>query len=107
MLDQLADTLIHANGASRATDAVIKQVFNDPMVVFEFREGHSIESAPAYTNSIDESVRIAQSYGGYGEVVYETAEFAPALARARTSDAPAIIELITDSAALSPRQNLA
>ncbi len=50
---------------------------------------------------------LAQSYGGYGEVVYETAEFASALARARTSDAPAIIELITDSAALSPRQNLA
>lgn len=65
MLEQLAETLIHANGASRATDVAIKQVFNDPKVGFEFREGHSIEIAPAYTNSIDESVRIAQRYGGY------------------------------------------
>jgi acetolactate synthase-1/2/3 large subunit len=49
---------------------------------------------------------LAQSYGGYGEVVRKTEDFGPALARARSSNKPAIIELITDPRALSPRQNL-
>ena len=49
---------------------------------------------------------LAQSYGGYGEVVRKTKDFGPALARARSSNKPAIIELITDPRALSPRQNL-
>jgi acetolactate synthase-1/2/3 large subunit len=49
---------------------------------------------------------LAKSYGGFGETVLKTEDFAPALARARASGRPAIIELITDPAALSPRQTL-
>jgi acetolactate synthase-1/2/3 large subunit len=49
---------------------------------------------------------LAKSYGGFGETVHKTEDFAPALARARAGGRPAIIELITDPAALSPRQTL-
>ena len=49
---------------------------------------------------------LAKSYGGFGETVHKTDNFAPALARARASGRPAIIDLITDPAALSPRQTL-
>ena len=49
---------------------------------------------------------LAQSYGGHGEVVRKTDEFSAAFERARTSNLPAIIELITDPRALSSRLNL-
>lgn len=49
---------------------------------------------------------LAQSYGGHGEVVRKTDEFPAAFERARTSNLPAIIELITDPRALSSRLNL-
>ena len=49
---------------------------------------------------------LAKSYGGFGETVHKTEDFAPTLARARASGRPAIIDLITDPAALSPRQTL-
>ena len=49
---------------------------------------------------------LAQSYGGHGEVVRKTDELPAAFERARTSNLPAIIELITDPRALSSRLNL-
>ena len=49
---------------------------------------------------------LAQSYGGHGEVVRKTEEFPAAFERARASNRPAIIELITDPRALSPRLSL-
>ena len=49
---------------------------------------------------------LAQSYGGHGEVVRKTDEFPAAFERSRTSNLPAIIELITDPRALSSRLNL-
>ena len=49
---------------------------------------------------------LAQSYGGHGEVVRKTDEFPAAFERARASKRPAIIELITDPRALSPRLSL-
>ena len=49
---------------------------------------------------------LAQSYGGHGEVVRKTDEFPAAFERARTSNLPAIIELITDPRALSSLLNL-
>ena len=48
----------------------------------------------------------ARAYGGHGETVTTTAEFAPALARSRDAGVPAIIDLKIDPAALSPRQTL-
>ena len=40
---------------------------------------------------------LAKSYGGFGETVHKTEDFAPALARARAGGRPAIIELIRAS----------
>lgn len=44
----------------------------------------------------------ARSFGGHGERVEDTAEFAPALARARQSGLPAIIHCLIDPEAISP-----
>ena len=46
---------------------------------------------------------LAQAYGGYGEVVCDDGDIAPALARARQAGRPAILELRLDRTALSPR----
>ncbi|MDG2097187.1 MAG: thiamine pyrophosphate-binding protein [Paracoccaceae bacterium] len=45
---------------------------------------------------------LAQSYGGYGEVVRSSNEFPPALERARRSNKAAIIDLRTDPKAINP-----
>jgi acetolactate synthase-1/2/3 large subunit len=41
-----------------------------------------------------------------GEIVTETAQFAPALARARASTKPAVIEIRTDPQAITPNTTL-
>lgn len=49
---------------------------------------------------------IARAYGGHGETVETTADFAPAFARARESGKPAIIEIKLDPEALTPMRTL-
>jgi acetolactate synthase-1/2/3 large subunit len=49
---------------------------------------------------------LARAYGGHGETVRETAEFAPALARARASGKPAIIHCLIDPEAITPARSL-
>ena len=49
---------------------------------------------------------LAQAYGGHGERVTRTEDFAPAYARARAAPGPAVIELVLDPEALSPSQTL-
>lgn len=44
---------------------------------------------------------LARAYGGHGETVLDTADFAPAFARARAAGRPAVIELRVDPEALS------
>jgi acetolactate synthase-1/2/3 large subunit len=46
---------------------------------------------------------LARAYGGHGERVTQTQDFAAAFERARTCGKPAIIELKTDPAAVSHR----
>jgi acetolactate synthase-1/2/3 large subunit len=48
----------------------------------------------------------ARAFGGHGETVTRTEEFAPALERALASGKPAVIELKLDPEALTPRQTL-
>jgi acetolactate synthase-1/2/3 large subunit len=45
---------------------------------------------------------IARAYGGHGETVLKTEEFAPAFERARARGKPAIIHVKTDAEAISP-----
>ncbi|MCO5147430.1 MAG: thiamine pyrophosphate-binding protein [Aquamicrobium sp.] len=49
---------------------------------------------------------LARAYGGHGETVTETAEFAPAFERARASGIPAIIEVQLDPEAITPTRTL-
>ncbi len=45
---------------------------------------------------------IARAYGGHGETVEKTEDFAPAFARAKASGRPAILHLKTDPEAITP-----
>ena len=45
---------------------------------------------------------LVRAYGGHGECVTATADFAPALDRALNAGVPAVIELVLDPDALSP-----
>ncbi len=49
---------------------------------------------------------LARSYGGHGETVESSDEFAGALARARSAGIPAILDLMVSPEALTPRQRL-
>ncbi len=49
---------------------------------------------------------LARAYGGYGEVVAHTADFAAAFERAQAAGVPAILELRIDPEAITPRQSL-
>jgi acetolactate synthase I/II/III large subunit len=48
----------------------------------------------------------ARSFGAYGERVESTEAFAAALERALAADGPALLELVCDPEALTPRQSL-
>ncbi|MEW9836495.1 thiamine pyrophosphate-binding protein [Mesorhizobium marinum] len=48
----------------------------------------------------------ARAFGGHGETVNETADFAPAFERARKSGKPAIIEVKLDPEAITPTRTL-
>jgi acetolactate synthase-1/2/3 large subunit len=49
---------------------------------------------------------LARAYGGHGETVRETDEFAPAFERARASGKPSIIEIKLDPEAITPTRTL-
>jgi acetolactate synthase-1/2/3 large subunit len=49
---------------------------------------------------------LARAYGGHGETVLKTDEFAPAFERARASGKPAIVEIKLDPEAITPTRTL-
>ncbi|MDQ6433414.1 thiamine pyrophosphate-binding protein [Mesorhizobium sp. LHD-90] len=49
---------------------------------------------------------LARAYGGHGETVEKTADFAPAFERARASGKPAIVEIRLDPEAITPTRTL-
>jgi acetolactate synthase I/II/III large subunit len=51
-------------------------------------------------------VALARAYGGYGEAVEATAQFAGAFTRARASGKPALIEIRLDLEAINPSRSL-
>ena len=51
-------------------------------------------------------VAFAEAYGGHGELVARTEDFAPAFERARRSGKPAIIEVRLDAEAITPTRTL-
>jgi acetolactate synthase-1/2/3 large subunit len=50
---------------------------------------------------------LARAYGGYGERVERTEDFAPALERASASGKPAILHCLLDPEAITPTTTLA
>jgi acetolactate synthase I/II/III large subunit len=61
-------------------------------------------SATALTNP--DFAALARAYGGYGETVKTTAEFADAFLRAKASRLPSILELQIDPEAITPARTL-
>ena len=51
-------------------------------------------------------VALARAYGAFGERVSRTEAFPAAFERARASGIPALLELIVDPEALTPKQSL-
>jgi acetolactate synthase I/II/III large subunit len=49
---------------------------------------------------------LARAYGGHGETVDKTADFAPAFERARASGKPAIVEIRLDPEAITPTRTM-
>ena len=49
---------------------------------------------------------LARAYGGHGETVKRTADFAPAFARARAVGKPALIHILLDPEAITPTRTL-
>ena len=49
---------------------------------------------------------LARAYGGHGETVEKTADFAPAFERARASGRPAIVEIRLDPEAITPTRTM-
>ncbi|WP_245263742.1 thiamine pyrophosphate-dependent enzyme, partial [Mesorhizobium sp. L2C089B000] len=49
---------------------------------------------------------LARAYGGHGETVENTADFAPAFERARASGKPAIVEIRLDPEAITPTRTM-
>ena len=49
---------------------------------------------------------LARAYGGHGETVTTTEEFAPAFARARAAGKPALIHILLDPEAITPTRSL-
>jgi acetolactate synthase-1/2/3 large subunit len=49
---------------------------------------------------------LARAYGGHGETVEKTADFAPAFERARASGKPAVVEVRLDPEAITPTRTL-
>ena len=49
---------------------------------------------------------LARAYGGHGETVETTDEFAPAFERAKKSGKPAVIEVKLDPEAITPTRTL-
>jgi acetolactate synthase I/II/III large subunit len=62
-------------------------------------------SGTALTNP--DFARLIEAYGGHGEVVSETAAFAPAFRRAVASGKPALIELRTNPDQITTRATIA
>ena len=61
-------------------------------------------SATSLTNP--DFADLARAYGGHGETVTKTEEFAPAFERARASGKPSIIEVRLDEEAITPTRTL-
>lgn len=94
--------------AMRYNLAIITLVINNSMYgtirMHQEREYPGRVSATDLTNP--DFAALARAYGGHGEAVEKTEDFAPAFLRARASGKPAIIEIKLDPEAITPTRTL-
>ncbi len=94
--------------AMRYNLAIITLVINNSMYgtirMHQEREYPGRVSATDLTNP--DFAALARAYGGHGEAVGKTEDFAPAFLRARASGKPAIIEIKLDPEAITPTRTL-
>jgi len=94
--------------AVQAKAAVVVLVIDNGMYgtirMHQEREYPGRISATALKNP--DFAALARSYSGHGETVRNTAEFGPALARARASGKPSIIHCLIDPEAITPARSL-
>ncbi len=87
---------------------IITLVINNSMYgtirMHQEREYPGRVSATDLTNP--DFAALAQAYGGHGETVEKTEDFAPAFLRARASGKPSIIEIKLDPEAITPTRTL-
>lgn len=87
---------------------IITLVINNSMYgtirMHQEREYPGRVSATDLTNP--DFAALAKAYGGHGETVEKTGDFAPAFLRARASGKPAIIEIKLDPEAITPTRTL-
>ncbi len=89
--------------------APIVLVFNNQMYgtirMHQERQFPGRVSGTGLTNP--DFARLIEAFGGYGETVTKTAEFAPAFGRAAESGRPAVIELVTNPEQITTRATIA
>lgn len=88
--------------------AVIFIVVNNGMLgtIRMHQERHHPARVMATDLKNPDFVALARAYGAFGERVSRTEAFPPAFERARASGKPALLELIVDPEALTPKQSL-
>ncbi len=88
--------------------AVVTIVFNNGMYgTIRMHQEREYPSRVVATTLINpDFAAFARAFGGHGETVQATSEFAPALERALASGKPAIIELAIDPEAITPKRTL-
>ena len=88
--------------------AVIFIVVNNGMLgtIRMHQERHHPARVMATDLKNPDFVALARAYGAYGERVLQTEAFPAAFERARASGKPALLELIVDPEALTPKQSL-
>ena len=94
--------------AMRYSLPIITLVINNGMYgtirMHQEREYPGRVSATDLTNP--DFAALAKAYGGHGETVQKTEDFAPAFLRARASGKPAIVEIKLDPEAITPTRTL-
>ncbi|MEX0343747.1 MAG: thiamine pyrophosphate-binding protein [Rhizobiaceae bacterium] len=91
--------------------------YNLPIMVIVINNGiygtirmHQEREYPGRVSATDltnpDFAALARAYGGHGETVEKTEEFAPAFERARDSGKPSIIEIKLDPEAITPTKTL-
>ena len=96
-----------ATAVHRGATVIIVVVNNGAFGTIRMHQERDYPGRPIATDLTNpDFAALARAYGAHGETVRATAEFAPALARARASGKPAVIEVRLDLETITTRATL-